>query len=98
MRLLALALMIVLASPARGTEPPVPLQYNLAVSATVTGAMLLSVGILAIYQPELLPAACHWCEPPAFDSAVRNALVWTEGHGRPTRCRRSWTWPSRSPP
>jgi membrane-associated phospholipid phosphatase len=79
MRSLALALMIVIASPARGTEPPVPLQYNLAVSATVTGAMLLSVGVLAIYQAELLPAACRWCEPPAFDAAVRNALVWKEG-------------------
>jgi len=79
MRSLALALMVTLASPSRGAEPPVPLQYNLAVDASVTGAMLLSVGLLAIYQPELLPAACRWCEPPALDSAARDALAWKDG-------------------
>jgi membrane-associated phospholipid phosphatase len=79
LRSLALALMVTLASPARGAEPPIPLQYNLALDASVTAAMLLSAGLLAIYQPELAPPACRWCEPPAFDSAVRNALVWKDG-------------------
>lgn len=78
-RSLALALMVTLASPSRGAEPPVPLQYDLAVDASVTVAMLLSVGVLAIFQPELLPAACRWCEPPAVDSAVREALLWKDG-------------------
>ena len=78
LRSIALALLVAIAPPARGAQPPVPLQYNLAIDASVTGAMLLSVGLLAIYQPELLPAACRWCEPPAFDSAARDALVWKE--------------------
>ena len=78
LRSIALALLVAIAPPARGAQPPVPLQYNLAIDATVTGAMLLSVGVLAIYQPELLPAACRWCEPAAFDSAARDALVWKE--------------------
>jgi len=79
LRSIALALVIAVAPRAWAAEPPVPLPYNLAVDASVTGAMLLSVGVLAIYQPELLPAACRWCEPPAFDSAVRNALFWQDG-------------------
>jgi membrane-associated phospholipid phosphatase len=26
--------------------------------------------------PTLSPAPCRWCEPPAFDAAVRDTLVW----------------------
>lgn len=78
-RSLALALLVAFASPARGAEPPVPLRYDLAVSASVTGALLLSVGVLAFSQPALRPEACRWCEPPAFDAAVRHALVWEDG-------------------
>jgi membrane-associated phospholipid phosphatase len=79
LRSIALALLVAIAPPARGAQPPVPLQYNLAVDASVTGAMLLAVGVMAIYQPELLPAACRWCEPPALDSSVRDALLWRDG-------------------
>jgi membrane-associated phospholipid phosphatase len=79
LRSIALALLVAIAPPARGAQPPVPLQYNLAIDASVTGAMLLSVGLLAIYQPEILPAGCRWCEPPAFDSSVRDALLWRDG-------------------
>ena len=79
LRSIVLALLVAIAPPARGAQPPVPLQYNLALDASITGAMLLSVGVLAIYQPELLPATCRWCTPPAFDSAVRDALLWKDG-------------------
>jgi membrane-associated phospholipid phosphatase len=78
-RSLSLALLVAFASPARGSPPPVPLQYNLALDASVTAAMGLSVALLAIYQPELVPAACGWCSPPGVDTAVRNALVWEHG-------------------
>jgi membrane-associated phospholipid phosphatase len=78
LRAIALALLLAVAPPARGAEPPVPLQFNLALSASVTGAMALSVMLLTIYQPELLPASCHWCTPPGIDRSVRNALVWTD--------------------
>jgi membrane-associated phospholipid phosphatase len=78
MRSLALALMVTLASPARGAEPPIPLQYNLALDVSITAAMGLSVVLLSIYQPDLLPEACRWCTPPGVDADVRNALVWKE--------------------
>ena len=70
------ALLVAITPPARGTEPPIPLQYNLAVDASVTAAMGLSVALLSIYQPELLPSTCRWCAPPGIDVDVRNALLW----------------------
>ena len=79
MRSLALALMVALASPSRGAEPPVPLQYDLAVDASVTAAMGLTVVLLSVYQPGLLPDSCRWCAPPAIDADVRSALVWNGG-------------------
>jgi membrane-associated phospholipid phosphatase len=78
-RLIALAALAAFATSARGTEPPVPLQYNLALDASITGALGLSVLLLAIYQPELLPKSCLWCTPPGIDVEVRNALVWKGG-------------------
>jgi membrane-associated phospholipid phosphatase len=81
LRSIALALLFAVAAPARGTEPPIPLQYNLALDASLTGAMGLSVLLLAIYQPELLPESCHWCTPTGLDVAARNAFVWTD-HAR----------------
>jgi len=79
LRSIALALLFAVAVPARASEPPVPLQYNLALDASVTGALGLSVLLLAIYQPELLPKTCHWCTPPDIDVELRNALVWKGG-------------------
>ena len=75
-RSIVLALLVAVAPEARGAEPPIPLQYNLALDASITGAMGLSVVLLSIYQPELLPSTCHWCTPPSIDVNVRNALVW----------------------
>jgi membrane-associated phospholipid phosphatase len=80
-RAIALALLLAFAPSARGSGPPVPLQYNLALDASITAAMGLSVVLLAVYQPELRPAACRWCTPPGVDVSVRNALVWEE-HAR----------------
>jgi len=78
MRTLALALMVAVASPSRGAEPPVPLQYNLVIDASITGAMALTSVLLAVHQPPLPPDRCRWCTPPAVDVAVRNALVWED--------------------
>src|SRR5512137_2248828 len=78
LRSLALALVVTLASPARGAEPPIPLQYNLALDASITAAMGLSVVLLSINQPDLLPESCRWCSPPGIDVDARNALVWRE--------------------
>jgi membrane-associated phospholipid phosphatase len=79
LRSLALALVVAVAPPARGAEPPVPLQYNLALDASITAAMGLSVILLSVFQPGLLPESCRWCTPGPIDAAVRNALVWKGG-------------------
>lgn len=77
-RPIALALLLGVAPPTRGTEPPIPLQYNLALDVSIASALGLSTVLLSVYQPELLPKTCHWCTPPGIDASVRNALVWTE--------------------
>jgi len=76
LRSIALALLVAVAPAARGTTPPIPLQYNLAVDLTVTAALGASVVLLSVYQPGLLPKTCRWCTPPGIDADVRNALVW----------------------
>jgi membrane-associated phospholipid phosphatase len=81
LRSIALALLVAVAPPARGATPPIPLQYNLALDATITGALGASIALLAIYQPELLPKSCRWCTPPGIDIDARNALVWKD-HAR----------------
>ena len=68
--------LIASASPTSAADPPIPLQYNLALDLTITGVMGASIILLAIYQPELLPKTCRWCTPPGIDVAARNALVW----------------------
>ena len=76
LRTITVAALVASASPARATEPPIPLQYNLALDLSITGAMGASILLLAIYQPALLPETCRWCTPPGIDVAARNALVW----------------------
>ena len=80
-RAIALALLLALAPSTRASEPPIPLQYNLALDVSITAALGLSVVLLSIYQPEMLPAECRWCASPGIDVATRNALVWEE-HAR----------------
>lgn len=46
---------------------------HLGVSAGLGVAYLLSETVL---KPTFAPAECRWCAPPAFDTSVRNALVW----------------------
>jgi hypothetical protein len=76
LRSISLALLVVIAPPARGAEPPIPLQYNLALDIAITGALGASIVLLTVYQPELLPESCRWCTPPSIDIDARNALVW----------------------
>lgn len=75
-RPIALALALAFAPAARGGEPPIPLQYNLALDASLTGAMALSVVLLTIEQPALLPSTCRWCAPGPLDASVRDTLLW----------------------
>jgi membrane-associated phospholipid phosphatase len=48
---------------------------HLGITAGLGVAYLLSETVL---KPTLSPSECRWCAPPAFDSSVRNALVWQD--------------------
>ena len=78
LRSLALALVVAVASPARGAEPPIPLQYNLALDASITAAMGLSVILLSD-----LPARAPAGELPLVHAAGhRRRLPETRWSGR----------------
>jgi membrane-associated phospholipid phosphatase len=59
--------------------PPLPRvepSYNLTVDATITGAAIAAwIGSEAL-KSHLAPSTCRWCDPPGFDSSVRDALRW----------------------
>jgi membrane-associated phospholipid phosphatase len=79
-RPLALALVAAAVAPgARAAEPPppVPLQYNLAVDASVAGAVIAGGILLGAFQSSLAPDTCRWCKPGPADAAVHDALTWS---------------------
>jgi len=55
---------------------PIPLHFDLALDASVTGGAALAVLFLGIFEGKLTPN-CHWCVPGPVDASIRNALVWT---------------------
>jgi len=57
--------------------PPEPeLRYSLATDATITGvAIAYWIGTEAL-KSHLAPSTCRWCDPPGFDSSIRDALRW----------------------
>ncbi len=57
--------------------PAVPaLPYSLTTDATITGAAIAFwIGSEAL-KGHLAPDTCRWCDPPGFDSSVRDALRW----------------------
>jgi membrane-associated phospholipid phosphatase len=65
------------------TSPPLPtksrgpeVRYTAWLDLTVTGvAMAWWLGS-ELARDELAPATCRWCEPPGFDTSVRNQLRW----------------------
>lgn len=79
MRWLAALALVCAASPARaddktGAEPTDRTRaYHAALTAAMGAAYLtLNYGI----NSDLAPTACRWCDPDAFDHAVRDGLVW----------------------
>jgi len=77
--------LLLLATPvarAQLAEPPPPPQYqpsyDLTVDATITGtAIAVWIGSEAL-KSHLAPSTCRWCDPPGFDSSVRDALRWDD--------------------
>jgi membrane-associated phospholipid phosphatase len=86
-RVMIAALLCFLASPAGAgpadPEGPAPWYsgrsgHNRLLHLATTGA--LGLGYLAsvtVLRSSLTPSSCRWCEPPAFDRTVRNAVVWS---------------------
>jgi len=77
------SLLLVLSAPARGEPgaPPAPvpdLPYNLTVDATITGAGIAYWIGTEAFKSHLAPSTCRWCNPPGFDSSVRDALKWSD--------------------
>jgi len=61
-------------APAGPAVPELP--YSLTTDATVTGAAIAFwIGTEAL-KSHLAPDTCRWCDPPGFDSSVRDALRW----------------------
>ena len=78
------AVLSLLVEPALAEKDPVPWykgKYgrNRVVHLTLT----LSLGVMylaseTVLKDDLTTSSCRWCEPPAFDRATRNALVWDD--------------------
>jgi len=64
------------------SPPPPPrapeLQYSLTTDATITGAALAFWIGTEVFKSHLAPSTCRWCDPPGFDSSVRDALRWQD--------------------
>lgn len=62
--------------PAGAPAAPTELPYSLKVDATITAAAVVGwIGSEAL-KGRLAPSTCRWCDPPGFDSSVRDALRW----------------------
>ena len=49
---------------------------NRIIHVSITGAVGLYLVASVAFNFDASPATCRWCNPPNFDRAVRNALVW----------------------
>jgi membrane-associated phospholipid phosphatase len=83
-----ISLLILIATPAARAQPAPPpetppprtpeLRTALATDATITAVAIAAwVGSEAL-KGQLAPDTCRWCDPPGFDSSVRNALRWND--------------------
>ena len=69
------------AVPAPDVRLPIPrpeLSYSLTTDATITGAAIAFWIGTEAFKSHLAPETCHWCNPPGFDSSVRDALRWND--------------------
>jgi membrane-associated phospholipid phosphatase len=71
---LTLALGAAAATEAPAPRRPATLRWEPRVDLPVTGALLAGWVGTELAKPALAPAACRWCEPNAFDTAVRRAF------------------------
>jgi membrane-associated phospholipid phosphatase len=57
---------------------PPELQYSLVTDATITGAAVAFWIGTEVFKSHIAPSTCRWCDPPGFDSSVRDALRWND--------------------
>lgn len=80
-RLVAIATLVAVAvgasAPASAQPRPTRrhLTRHLTFAAIGGGGYILSEAVL---KPHLTAETCRWCEPLAFDHAMRNALIWDD--------------------
>lgn len=72
----AILIVLIVARAAHG-DPPT--RRHLLRHAAMTGGGALAVLLSeTAFKADLAPATCRWCEPLAFDGAMRDALVWRD--------------------
>jgi membrane-associated phospholipid phosphatase len=67
-----------IAFPAAVAHAGDELRVDWPVDGTITGAALVAWGGSQLLQKKLAPTTCHWCEPGALDTSVRDALRWSD--------------------
>lgn len=53
------------------------LYFNSTVDLPVIAAAGVAVGAFTIFEENLSPSQCRWCQPNGFDSSARNRLRWS---------------------
>lgn len=57
------------------------LPYSPALHGSITGgAIVFWVLTESVFKAAVSPDTCRWCTPPAFDTTLRDALVWSNPH------------------
>ena len=77
-------LVLCLTARSVAADPPTPERWyegkdghNRVVHLSVTLALGLTFLGSEIFKSSLAASTCRWCDPPAIDRSVRNALVWS---------------------
>jgi len=52
--------------------------HNRFAHLAITGVLELYIVSGFVFKDQPTPSACRWCNPPGFDRATRNALVWND--------------------
>ena len=67
--------LVLVAFPVAAQRSPLP--YEPARDLTITSAAGLAWAISQLFEKQLAPQRCRWCEPPGFDSSIRDGLKWS---------------------
>ncbi len=74
--LAALAAASLSAAPVPARAQPKPLEYDLRVDGAIAAATWAAYVGTEAAKGQLAHSSCRWCDPPALDAKIREALVW----------------------